>query len=299
MTVSLNVVVVCTAVLIVLILFVGVLPLFLSRRRKSTCLLSRPTCAAQINAAPNKLIITCTTWFDAPVGGKWESFQFGMRSLMEHHPGIEHTIDSWLVINEPTTKASPDWKNLMTVQFPWIQFTQKTEKNRGQAKSLNLILDKIKPYRHWLQWEEAWFCTRPFLQDALTILESNPSINQLQLTRTPPSQMPDWFQQRKQGQDTLGWALVPSQPEVFKALQIKDIDMTANRIWPVYSLRPSLNTVSFYEALPGFSTRSDMWPLRFEWDFGRNWVLAGGVKAILLDAPVTRSDTHKSTYSSA
>ena len=217
---------------------------------------------------------------------------------MEHNPGIQQKIGSWLVINEPGTAnvASSDWHKLVADNFPWIRFVQKTENSRGQAKSLNLILDEIKPFQYWLQWEEAWFCTQPFLDTALCVMETNPRINQLQLTCTTPENKADWFHQRVKGHEE-GWSIIPSHPEVFESLKIEHIDMSANRIWPVYSLRPSLNTVHFYETLPKFSTSPGMWPLKFEWDFGRNWVLAGGVKAILLGGPVTRSVDHKSTYS--
>jgi hypothetical protein len=249
----------------------------------------------QKKEAPSPDIFTCTTWFDAPAGGKWEAFVRGMESLVEHNPGIVKKMGRWLVINEPREMTSPDWQQRVKDQFPWIQFLQKEESARGQASSMNIILDEIRPCRYWLHWEEAWFCTRSFLDDALKIVFDN-KITQLQLTGTPPSHISDWFSERTPGQDALGWARVPSYPEVFKNKRIGDINIAANTQWPVYSLRPSLNVASFYRHLPKFSTMPEMWPLRFEWEFGRNWVLAGGTKAIFIDAPVTRSATHKSTY---
>ena len=244
------------------------------------------------------VVFTCTTWFDAPVGGKWDAFCTGMESLLANHGGhyTKVPVDAWLVVNEPTSPQSRDWAALVAEKFPWVTFIQKKSGQNGQAWSLNAILEDVKPFRYWLQWEEAWFCTRPFLQEALVVMHDNPGITQLQLTCTPPETTPDWYHQRLADQDELGWSYIPSSPETFKAVTIKDIDMRANSVWPAFSLRPSLNLVSFYGSLPRFSTASDMWPLKLEWDFGRNWVLAGGVKAILLDAPVTRSARHVSTY---
>jgi len=246
-----------------------------------------------------KIVFTCTTWFDAPSGGKWNSFCAGMRSLLKHHgkdsaSTKEVPVHMWLVINEPKqSPASPDWEALMAKKFPWVTFVQKKRGQSGQARSLNLILQAITPFQYWLQWEEAWFCTRPFLHDALAVMQANASITQLQLTRTPPHTDADWYHQRQKGQDDLGWAFIPSTPDTFRNLTLANTDL---KVWPAYSLRPSLNVVSFFSALPRFSESASMWPLKFEWDFGRNWVLAGGTKAIFLDAPVTRSAKHVSTY---
>ena len=247
------------------------------------------------------VIFTCTTWFDAPVGGKWSAFCIGMESLLKNHGGSasQMPLNAWLVINEPRTLGSPDWAALVAAKFPWVTFVQKPKGQHGQARSLNLILEKIKPFRYWLHWEEAWFCKQPFLHKALAVMQDKPDITQLQLTQTPPQTAPNWYHERLLGQDDLGWAYIPSRPEQLTSVTIKDIDMRANSVWPTYSLRPSVNLVSFYSSLPRFSTADSMWPLKFEWEFGRNWVLAGGVKAILIPAPVTRCETHVSTYAPA
>jgi len=67
--------------------------------------------------------------------------------------------------------------------------------------------------------------------------------------------------------------------------------------WPLYSLLPSINRVK-HNCLGEFSTKPEHWPFRFEWDYGRRWLLAGNTKAVLPDGPVVRDNSaHKSTYS--
>ena len=66
--------------------------------------------------------------------------------------------------------------------------------------------------------------------------------------------------------------------------------------WPLYSLLPSINRVS-HNNCGEFPADPRFWPFRFEWDYGRRWLLAGNTKAVLPDGPVVRDNSaHKSTY---
>ena len=46
-------------------------------------------------------------------------------------------------------------------------------------------------------------------------------------------------------------------------------------------LRPSVNRVSTVERVGRFDEDPDLWPIRFEYEYGVRWVSAGGVKAVL------------------
>lgn len=238
-------------------------------------------------------IYTCTTFFDSPSLGKWEAFSKGMTSLLQHHGGST-AIAKWFVINEPGPNAE-GWKQKMAHAFPWVEFYQKPVSIAGQAHSLNIILEKIKPYQYWLQWEESWFATRPFLQDAHTILATT-GVTQLQLTILPTDAQPAWFHKSKAVNEL--WSRVPLTEAMCVAMEATKSghDVVSIDNWPLFSLCPSLNTVEFYTALPRFSTDPGLWPWRFEWEFAKAWARSGGTKAIFNSAPVTRSATHVSTY---
>jgi len=239
------------------------------------------------------IIYTCTTFFDSPAGGKWESFETGIRSILHFHP--RERVSKWFVINEPGPNALL-WKERMASKFPWVQFYQKDASISGQAHSLNIILDQIKPFRFWLQWEESWFATRPFINDAVHVLATT-GITQMQLTILPTDANPSWFQHAKPVNTQ--WSRVPLTEAMCAAMEtIKTgYDVVDVSAWPLFSLCPSLNTVAFYADLPRFSTDPGLWPWRFEWEFAKAWARAGGTKAIFNVAPATRSIKHVSTYS--
>ena len=68
-----------------------------------------------------------------------------------------------------------------------------------------------------------------------------------------------------------------------------------NSRWPLYSLRPSINKVKD-NCFGKFSTNPEHWPVKFEWDYARRWLLNGNTKSVLPDGPVIRDDEHVNTY---
>lgn len=239
-----------------------------------------------------RVLFTCTTYFHHPNGNKKEAFRTGMLSLIKHHPGIHNLITDWYIVNE----SGGDVRDMQR-EFPWMHFVQKSNAQKGQAASLNMIRDKLRAgnYDIWFQWEESWFVTRPFLDDALRVFREN-ALTQLQLTILPNESNPNWFS-LSVPVDT-EWAHVPVREDMIHAM---NRHKTAHSVrdtmhWPLFSLCPSLNDARFHLTLPLFNTDPALWPWRFEWEYARNWTRAGGKKGILLSAPVTRSAKHISTY---
>jgi hypothetical protein len=252
-----------------------------------------PLLLAQRDHTPS-IIYTCTTYFELP--HKWRAFKKGIRSLLQHHPHIRSDVGKWYVVNEPAKKT--DWAAKLHRKFPWIHFVQKPESARGQAASLNMILQEIKPYDLWLQWEESWFATRPFLHEAVQYLQDG-KLNQLQLTVTPPQTEPNWWKLSVPVAGVSEWRAVPLSSAMREYVrEVKTgYDLTGDTThWPLFSLCPSLNTVEFNTQLPAFNTDAALWPWKFEYEYARNWALAGGKKGIFTKAPVTRDSAHKSTY---
>ena len=66
--------------------------------------------------------------------------------------------------------------------------------------------------------------------------------------------------------------------------------------WPLWSLRPSMIRVATVGNLGDFDTRKSMWPIRFEWEFGRRFVQAGLHKAVWGFASAHRQPGHVSSY---
>lgn len=258
--------------------------------------------AAILYATPKRsgTMFTCTTFFDFQKQNKWDLFCNSMDSILAHHSrDTLGRIDRWLIVNEYSETPSCDWAERMRARYPFMEFLQKTANQRGQAASMNIILDAIVPYTYWIHWEDSWFPKRECLQRAFDIMDTT-DITQLQMTQH--TDVPNWLNEGAHRIDCN-----PSYCRIFASEAIrlflsddpviaKNNWDTTMRYWPLYSLLPSINRASFY-TVGTFSTDPALWPVMFEWDYARRWYWHGGKKAVLPDGPVIRRNTHVSTYS--
>jgi hypothetical protein len=243
---------------------------------------------------PRGTIFTVTTFFDFDKQDRWDTFCKGMDTLQAiHSPEELAQIDKWLVVNEWSDAPKADWARRMRKRYPHIEFIQKTKGEKGQARSLNMILERIRPYEYWIQWEESWYAAQPFLGRSLTVMRTT-NIDQLQVTKL--NGVVDWSDahQTQCGPD---YCIVGDEWSPYLATNPYDISPTQPiEFWPSYSLRPSVNRTGIYQRVGQFSEDPKLWPGRFEWEYGVRWLCNRGVKGILPDGPVTRSDRHVSTY---
>jgi hypothetical protein len=249
--------------------------------------------AAVYASARRGTIFTCTTFFDFKKEDHWTTFCKGIDSIRKQHSRTElDKIDKWLVINEWSAEPKENWAAKMAAAYPFIEFIQKTEGQKGQANSLNMIIDRIAPYEFWIQWEESWFTTAPFIGRASDIMKTT-DIVQLQMTTTGGEI--DWIDTPDAACNGLFCRIQQPNPDFLKNSPYEiGLGGSLIPVWPLYSLRPSINRASFYQTY--FSTDPILWPGRFEWEYGVRWYRDHGVKAILPDGPVRRSDKHVSTY---
>ena len=241
------------------------------------------------------VIFTCTTFFDFAKQDRWATFCNGIDSILKYHsPETLSRIVKWVVINEYSPNSKVDWVSMCQTRYPFIEVIQKTCKQKGQAASMNIILDTIRPYGYWIHWEETWYIEKQCFNKMMTIMDTT-DITQLQITRLD---------------DTVNWLdgphrclkeyciILPTE-NTHKYLDECPYTMKPEfwSNWPHYSLLPSINRVSDYKYLGYFSTDPALWPIKFEWDFARRWYKAGCTKAVLPDGPAIRdSKNHKSTY---
>jgi len=252
---------------------------------------------------PNTTIFTCTTFFDYEKQDKWAAFCKAMDSILEKHgPRTLGQIDEWLIVNEYSASPKANWKSLVAEKYPFVTMIQKGPGDKGQAASMNIILKAIKGYTYWIHWEETWYCRAPCLDRMLEIIQYT-ELSQVQCTQL--KEKPNWLDsdvhprrllKTGKGVEFYEIAASPGTESYLK----KSIDEYGGDFiphWPLYSLLPSINRVK-HNCLGEFSTKPEHWPFRFEWDYGRRWLLAGNTKAVLPDGPVVRDNSaHKSTYS--
>ena len=257
-----------------------------------------------ISLKPKTTIFTCTTFFDFKKQDKWAAFCKAIDSILQQHDEKTlTTIQKWLIVNEYSESPRRNWVQEVAKKYPFIEVIQKSKEEKGQATSMNLILQQIKGHTYWIHWEETWYCRRPCLDRMLDVIQ-NSTVTQLQVTQH--KEKPNWLDSdahprslQKTPSGTEYYTIQPSQntgKTILKSIRdYRSEEMVPN--WPLYSLLPSINRAKHY-TVGDFSTDPQHWPFKFEWDYGRRWLLAGGTKAVLPDGPVIRDNqAHKSTYS--
>ena len=245
-------------------------------------------------------IFTCTTFFDFQKQDKWEPFCHAMDSILAMHSrNTLARIDRWLIVNEYSEMPQCDWAERLRLRYPFMELIQKTEAQKGQAASLNIILDEIRPYEYWIHWEDAWFPRRECLQRAFDIMDTT-DIVQLQMTQHKDA--PNWLDAGEHRVEyNPSFCRIYASDKMPPYLLREPASLKENwdesmQFWPLYSLLPSVNRASHY-TFGYFSPDPALWPILFEWDYARRWYWNGGKKAVLPDGPVIRKTTHISTYS--
>jgi hypothetical protein len=251
---------------------------------------------------PATTIFTCTTFFDFEKQDKWAAFCKAMDSILEKHsPETLQKIQRWVIVNEYSETPKADWKSRVAEKYPFIECIQKTANQKGQAASLNIILQQIKGYTYWIHWEETWYCRAPCLDRMMDVITTT-SISQVQCTQH--KEKPNWLDSethpnelKRTPKGTAYYQIYPAPgTETWLRKSMDDYGNGVIAHWPLYSLLPSINRVS-HNNCGDFPADPKYWPFRFEWDYGRRWLLAGNTKAVLPDGPVVRDNSaHKSTY---
>jgi hypothetical protein len=250
----------------------------------------------------NQTIFTCTTFFDFKKQDKWAAFCRGMDSILaQHTPETLHRIDRWVIVNEYDPNPAHDWVSRVKGRYPFMEVIQKGAGDKGQAASMNRILQEITGYTYWIHWEETWYCRDPCLDRMFDVMEST-NISQLQVTqlRDKPNWLDSDYHPRtlQQTQRGTGYYEIREAAGTRESVKrpIAEFRNDCYGQWPLYSLLPSINRVS-HNQVGAFTTDPAFWPIVFEWDYGRRWLQAGNTKAVLPDGPVVRDNSaHKSTY---
>ena len=236
-------------------------------------------------------LFTCTSFVTFP--GKFQELRRALTTFLTHNTSTR--IREYLVVNEYDEGADILVDKLRS-EFPQIRFRQKGLADKGQARSLNLILDHLRQYQYtyWIHWEESWYCTGRFIDDALEILDTT-QISQLKLA----DNYWDW---RRKGSRHLEYTYYPKyvyiQPRDKRDYQSRRQVPWEEDIhwWPLFSLRPGVDRVSHILRSGKFNTSVAKWPVTFEYDFAHQWISEGGTVGTLRQGHVTRNTNHRSTY---
>lgn len=259
------------------------------------------------NHMKEKITLSCTTFFrpDFSIYDFIDNF----KSLFSADPALLTHVNFMIILNEYSQEnllQSESYRKLIHEHFPFVEFHQKTELDAGQARSLNIILDRCADADYHILWEEGWRCEEPFIIDSVCMLK-NTSYDQIGITE-------DWTETpllrsvEKNFYADFDFKELTIDPNDFKQKMPLGIDVGIGKIlaqlqnvdihvWPAFSLRPTINRMSFLRSLGKFNESPILWPIRFEYVYALNWLLSGGKKAMMSKIRAYRSDNKKSTYS--
>lgn len=258
--------------LLVVFLFLFMIVLLLRKHVEAYSIVSSPC------------IITMTTYM---------GFEDRMKNIPKILDKLTETNQEIVVINEWDIDAS-FYIDYMKQNYPKVKFIQKTKEDRGQARSLNILIRDYLLHsnkKYWIHWEDTWDCAKPLLPDLVRFMEKHPYISQLQITG-------DWKDMPANETTDLGeiTVLIPQHQHQKDVYEMEQLTLET---WPLFSLRPSINRLSFFQRHSNdfyFLEHPYLWPLRFEWEFGRIFLRNKGVKAITKKPYAERIKNHKSTY---
>lgn len=228
----------------------------------------------------DRILFTCTTFLSKP--GKREIFEEVIASL---DPVLGDFCTRCLIVNE-YDESGQDHSDIVR-NYPKFEFYQKSEHQRGQAASLNLILDELEAsgFEYWLQWEEAWKPKRDFFPEALDIMKAS-NLAQLQFSQ-PWLYLPNCKLEEKDG--------------YFEITKTHDDypEWQCAEKWPLFSLQPGLNRAASILRCGRFDTDPDNWPYQFEYMFALEFVKLNLTKGMIKGGAALCVEGHISTHKDA
>ena len=190
-------------------------------------------------------------------------------------------IDRFVCIDDGSSDADrAEMKRL----FPFFDFVFKDSSEKGHARSLNLIMQKIEtPYLLHLEDDWRFFSQRAYVGTALEILKENPELGQVLFNRNYAEtlgdrEIPGGLHRRSKGSG-IRYLVHEHYPEGSRELSEFQTahHHPSNAYWPHFSLRPSLMRTAHLTSTGQFNEEAD----HFELDFAQRYTHAGFRSAFL------------------
>ena len=90
-------------------------------------------------------------------------------------------ISTWLCVDDGSSAEDREW---MRERYPFFEFLFKNPEEKGHARSMNMLLDRLEtPF--WLHLEDDWhfFVRDAYIEKALAVLEDDPALGQVLFNR--------------------------------------------------------------------------------------------------------------------
>ena len=189
-------------------------------------------------------------------------------------------IGRFLCVDDGSSEAD---RARMRELYPFFEFVMKAPDEKGHARSMNLILDRLAG-DHWLHLEDDWhfFVRDSYVTRALAILAEDGDVGQVLFNRNYAETLADREirgGEARPGRDGGRYRVHQHLPHGSAALETLIGSLPAgartNAWWPHYSLRPSLVRLAAVRELGAYDPAA----AHFELDYAMRWTAAGWVSA--------------------
>jgi hypothetical protein len=203
----------------------------------------RSTCRAD-DIAVDTVTVTITTC------KRFDLFIKTMESFLRHCQDRERVAE-WICVDDNSSEAD---RRQMAERFPFFHFILKGRQEKGHAKSMNLILDRVRT-RFVLHLEDDWYFARDLRIGDLLALLADGRYQQVVLCPRPGS-VPF-------GKTSAGFAVEecvynpdhPTKPEIYRRYDeiypAKRPGGEGGWWWPGFSLNPGIFDVAFLRSRVG------------------------------------------------
>lgn len=241
------------------------------------------------------IIFTLTTCLHLP--GKMKQTKECLTALFTIEKDWKF-VDTFVLINEydPKHPQGIDLSWIRT-EYPFFTIIQKGPEDMGQAYSINIIIDMLKSSdaTYWIHWEESWMVQRPFIIDALHVMNTQQHISQLQIAKgwqDVPHTVHDGYFVVSQDYHSLVDNALGTTPNQHK---------WKGKPWPLFSLQPGIDRIQHIVHIGYFHPQHNSVPRGkvngSEFNFSHRWYLQGVKKGVLTPFRALRDVSHHSTSS--
>ena len=248
------------------------------------------------------ILFSCTTYLKDD--NKYKTLIRTLDTFITYNKDDLHLINEFIILMEYSA-LNDTYINELESKYKMMTFIKKKEHQKGQAKSLNMIIDKLTDYKYWLHWEDSWYSIGPTLKEIHYIMQHT-EINNFQLIKREilynmPIVNNEYINCKIK--DELKYIKANTKlKELWRYWEINDFDWSIWKdvgLYPLFSLTPSINKVSTILKTGYFTIDEEKWPFQFEFEWALKWVRRNNIiVGINKDIKVVRDDTHVSTYTS-
>lgn len=196
--------------------------------------------------------------------------------------GVEcNMIAEWICVDD---NSSVEDRAVMQSRYPFFRFIWKSPKEKGHAKSMNLIHHLVTdrfPYAFHLEDDFFFYHRRPMLSDCIEVMQEDDTIGQclvnVNYAETSDDVSVVGGEYKKTGQG-LGYYIHYHEQDMEKFFEKIGKRGPNSAYWPHYSLRPGLNSTKMMKAIGEYSLDAP----HFEMEYAFRYMKAGYKTAFLM-----------------